>query len=241
MYLHMEADGVHVNKGDRVTKGQHIAGVGSAGYSTGPHLHFGIYEGGPPYWGNGKAIDPIAFLDGNHTSGGTLVGSCTADGVAVEVGEFNGDVGGMFDAFDSILGTPYSWGGGTLEGPSTGIKTGTLDGTNTVGFDCSSAVRYVVYHGTNKQITLPRTSREQYAHTASNTVWRPGDPESKLQPGDLLFYGSSTSNIVHVAMYAGGGQMYEAPKPGQFVQKVSLRTSQMVAATRLDITPTTNG
>ncbi|WP_232012034.1 M23 family metallopeptidase [Actinomyces slackii] len=41
-YLHMYEDGIHVKAGDTVTAGQHIAGVGNTGRSSGPHLHFEI-------------------------------------------------------------------------------------------------------------------------------------------------------------------------------------------------------
>ena len=239
LYAHMEGDGVYVSLGQQVKKGQKIAAIGTAGNSTGPHLHLEIWEGGR--FSGGTNIDPIPFLGGNHTVGGgsTTLSACTGDDSTVLTGangvqgSFDGDASGMLNAFQSIVGNPYSWGGGTLEGPSEGILYAGIDGRGIIGFDCSSAVRYAIYHGTNKQVTLPRTSSQQYAATAGKTVWRPGDDTSGIQPGDLLFYGSSTSNIVHVAMYIGNGQMFEAPKPGGFVQKTALRTGSMVAATRL--------
>lgn len=56
-YGHMYSSQVYVQEGDTVTAGQVIAGVGSNGYSTGPHLHFEIHVG---EWDN--AVNPLTWL-----------------------------------------------------------------------------------------------------------------------------------------------------------------------------------
>lgn len=43
-YHHLKHDGVLVEIGQQVTAGQPIALSGSTGYSTSPHLHFGVYS-----------------------------------------------------------------------------------------------------------------------------------------------------------------------------------------------------
>lgn len=45
-YAHMYDAGILVTEGDSVAAGQHIGDVGSAGKSTGPHLHLEIHPGG---------------------------------------------------------------------------------------------------------------------------------------------------------------------------------------------------
>ena len=100
------------------------------------------------------------------------------------------------------VGTPYVWGGET---PG-------------VGFDCSGLVQ-AAYKVAG--ITLPRVAQDQYDAT---TKLGPGDP---LEPGDLVFFGGSTSDVTHVGIYIGNGQMVDAPYTG--------------ADVRVEATPTTPG
>ncbi|WP_028476667.1 peptidoglycan DD-metalloendopeptidase family protein [Nocardia sp. CNY236] len=65
VYGHMWASGVMVRAGDVVVAGQHIGAVGSAGESSGPHLHFEVVPGGR--FTGGRHIDPLPWLDGAPT------------------------------------------------------------------------------------------------------------------------------------------------------------------------------
>lgn len=109
------------------------------------------------------------------------------------------------------LGVPYSWGGGTLEGPSRGIN----QGAGTVGFDCSGLTRYA-FAGVG--IVLPRYSGDQY--DAGRKV-----APSEAKRGDLLFWGPEGSQ--HEAIYLGGGRMLEAQQTGVPIKVSPVRTSGM--------------
>lgn len=94
----------------------------------------------------------------------------------------------------SKLGDPYVYG---ATGPDT--------------FDCSGLVQWAA-----KQVgvSLPRTSQEQ---------WTSGTPVTadQLQPGDLVFSAGSdgtASSPGHVGIYAGDGQVIEAPHTGANVR-----------------------
>ncbi len=94
----------------------------------------------------------------------------------------------------SVLGTPYSWGGGKPTGPSLGVERG----ANTVGFDCSGFTQFA-YAGVG--VLIPKYSGDQF-----NTGRRV--PVQQAKRGDLLFWGPGGSQ--HVAIYLGGGKMLES-------------------------------
>lgn len=110
----------------------------------------------------------------------------------------------------AMVGTPYVWGGGDANGPTTGVNGGSLK-----GFDCSGLVLYA-FAGVG--ISLPHYTGYQYQRGVQI------DP-SEARRGDLLFWGPNGSQ--HVAIYLGDGTMIEAPQPGQTVQVAPVRYSGM--------------
>ncbi len=61
MYAHLCWGCRYVNKDDYVEKGQVIGGMGQSGAATGVHLHFAIWQGGPPYTSGARALDAMMF------------------------------------------------------------------------------------------------------------------------------------------------------------------------------------
>jgi peptidoglycan DL-endopeptidase RipA len=111
----------------------------------------------------------------------------------------------------SQMGVPYSWGGGTANGPSNGIDSG----AGTTGFDCSGLILYA-FAGVG--IKLPHYSGSQY--NMGRQI-----PSSQMRRGDVIFYGPGGSQ--HVTLYLGQGQMLEAPYTGSNVKISPVRTSGM--------------
>lgn len=108
------------------------------------------------------------------------------------------------------VGTPYIWGG---EEPG--------------GFDCSGLVQYS-YAAAG--VGLPRVAQDQFDAGPVLPV------SATLVAGDLLFFGTSSHAVTHVALYVGGGRMVDAPHTGAFVrvEPVDVTSASFVGATRPD-------
>jgi cell wall-associated NlpC family hydrolase len=111
----------------------------------------------------------------------------------------------------SQLGVPYSWGGGTADGPSRGID----EGAGTVGLDCSGLILYA-FAGAG--IKLPHYSGSQY--NMGRKI-----PSAQMRRGDVIFYGPDGTQ--HVTLYLGNNQMIEAPYTGANVRIAPVRTGGM--------------
>jgi len=121
----------------------------------------------------------------------------------------------------SWLGLPYSWAGGNGSGPTRGVcvhNGGDLD-CHVIGFDCSGLALYA---------WSPYRSLAHFAATQKGQAGRFHPAIGQLVPGDLVFFsGSAGSQISHVAVYAGGGLIVEAPESGHAVR--TSRLSDLVA------------
>ncbi|WP_410574330.1 C40 family peptidase [Amycolatopsis sp. cmx-4-61] len=95
----------------------------------------------------------------------------------------------------SQLGLPYVWGG---NGPANGDR----------GFDCSGLTK-AAYAAAG--IDLPRTAQTQY-------IAGPRVAPDHSQPGDLVFFGTSTGHITHVGLVISDHSMINAPDFGKPVR-----------------------
>jgi len=129
-------------------------------------------------------------------------------------------------------GTPYLW-GGTGEDCAPGAPAGTC------GFDCSG-LTLEAYRRVG--LLLPHNASLQYLLGVQQDVaigLDGPDPYAQLQPGDLVFFTDtpgSADGIHHVGLYAGDGQMVDAPHSGAVVRVESIQTPywrrQFFGATR---------
>jgi peptidoglycan DL-endopeptidase CwlO len=84
-------------------------------------------------------------------------------------------------------------------------------GPCSIGYDCSGLVSAA---WKSAGVDIPRDTYDQWAAL-------PHIPLSELQPGDLLYY----NGISHVAMYVGGGNIIDAPIPGEHVEEIPMDTA----------------
>lgn len=90
----------------------------------------------------------------------------------------------------SQLGVKYVWGGESEKN----------------GFDCSGLTQWAYAQG---GIKIPRVAQEQYNYMRKTTT---------PLPGDLVFFGSSSSDVSHVGIVTAPGMMEDAPHTGAVVR-----------------------
>jgi hypothetical protein len=91
------------------------------------------------------------------------------------------NVQSMLSVAMKMMGSPYLWGG-----------------TSSKAVDCSGFVKLVYY---TQGIILTRDADQQAMYGESIDF----SNINKLQPGDLLFFGTSAQHITHVGIYIGKG------------------------------------
>ena len=94
-----------------------------------------------------------------------------------------------------FLGLPYLWGG-----------------RSTFGYDCSGFTQMLVR---SRGVIMPRDADVQAVWSGVAAVDR-----KDLQPGDLLFFGSSAKRITHTGMYIGDGQFIHDSTHGHPVVQI---------------------
>lgn len=110
------------------------------------------------------------------------------------------------DSAQKYLGTPYVWGGESME-----------EG----GMDCSGFVYNALK---DAGFNVGRTTAQGYR--SQGTVVS----KAEMQPGDLIFFGSNPSDASHIGIYIGNGQMIHSAggskntknNPGKGVSIVSV-------------------
>lgn len=93
-------------------------------------------------------------------------------------------------------------------------------GTGPEGYDCSGLTGAA---WRSAGVSLPRTSQQQFGAGRAVSI-------NELVPGDLVFY---YSGISHVAIYAGGGQIVHASRPGKPIGYDPLQSMPIAGARRV--------
>jgi len=160
----------------------------------------------------------MAGTTSGQASGGNSHGTTSYGGANLIAGGTPAGASSVINIAASVIGTPYAWGGGGVNGPTVGVN----QGADVVGFDCSSLVQYVF---AKQGINLPRTT---YGQVKCGKAIMPRN----AAPGDLLFFGNPLAPD-HVAIYIGNGRIIQAPHSGGQVEIASVDLGSVAACRRV--------
>lgn len=140
-------------------------------------------------WNAAGSVTGIVSDTVRSTVAGTVnVAGAVVGGVGSTVGAVTDVAKTLLDApqrmiqyATTMLGTPYKWGGNTIES----------------GLDCSGFVREVVQATTGR--LLPRTAKEM-SNQGKQVAF------GEMKPGDLVFFNTRRKPFSHVGIYLGDGR-----------------------------------
>jgi len=156
------------------------------------------YNAGPAAVQKYNGVPPYQETQGYVRNIRALAGKWAAPIEGKGSGRVHGRVGKVIAAAKKALNTPYLW-GGNCKPPFTGSNR----------CDCSSLVKRA---WSTVGVNLPRTT---YAQVKVGSEVK---SVKNLKPGDLIFSVGSASSPAHVAMYAGNGEVIDAPRTGLTVR-----------------------
>ena len=147
-----------------------------------------------------------SYDSGSSNSGG---------GTSSYVPDYGSGVWAAIDYAKSQLGVSYSWGGYAIANQE---------------FDCSGLVWWAY---TQAGYSIPRGQRMANGYYDSMIGWcleRGGwtTNQANLQPGDLMFWGSSVESTGHVGMCIGGGMMIHSNYGGVEIDSVYYSSGSFV-------------
>lgn len=175
-----------------------------------------------------EAADAANNDDGGNSGGGSDSSSSDDDytpapaptpsgggGGGSYVPDYGTGIWAVIDYAKSQLGVSYSWGGYAIAGQE---------------FDCSGLVWWAY---TQAGYSIPRGQRMANGYYDSMIGWvleRGGwtTNQANLQPGDLMFWGSSVNSTGHVGMCIGGGMMIHSNYDGVEVTSVYYSSGNFV-------------
>ena len=131
----------------------------------------------------------------------------------------------IITAAKKYLGKPYVWGG---ESDAEG------------GYDCSGYVSNVLYDAGVVKTFKRYTAQSLYNASVGSKV-------TTKKESDIIFFGPSTKNVTHVAIYAGNNKIYESKgssvntksNPGKGVVLSKLTRTDIVGIKRVAKSTTT--
>jgi gamma-D-glutamyl-L-lysine dipeptidyl-peptidase len=106
-----------------------------------------------------------------------------------------------------------------------GVAPYTWGGTSSYGYDCSGFMQMLERQ---RGIYMPRDAQPQADWSGVEPVRR-----EDLQPGDLLYFGSSDRHITHTGMYIGDGNFINATPPMVRIDDLNTPHRNLVAMRRV--------